>query len=576
MKHIISRIKTTHLLILGLLVLCCSFLPTFLLGTDSIVPYHDQLDGEIISYIYRAKYLCSGENTLPEFLNGAPKTTLVPPAPLAVLFFRVLPPFGAYTFLQMFVQTFAYMGTFLLIHRITGNKYISLITALLYTFIPFLPVYGLSQYGVPMLLLCFHNLYKHRHTLPSYLYIALYTGMSSLVLCGFSWIIIGFILALHFLFRKNIRRQLPLLFSFLWMLVLYIAENISLILQLFGLGDAFVSHKAEYTLTSSSFLSQFFTHFKEIGAHAPDYHNWIIPLVLGTLLFSLPGYRKRSTQIRSLTKWLLADIGVIAGLCAGAALWTTPLAVSIRENTGALKSFQFTRLLWLTPALWYIAFGLCLSILWSARTFYKWFTYAFSFVIISILSFHCLKGSFLKPCLQELLLPEYETISWSDYFALGVMEQVEEHIHTTDGKRLNEYKVASLGIDPSAALYHGFYCVDGYSNNYPLEYKHRFRQVIAPELELSPWLTSYYDDWGNRCYLFSSEIPGYFNIEKGSFWFNHLQLNTASLKDLGCDYILSAAYIVNAEELNLTLLREEPFETESSYYRIYLYKLMES
>ncbi len=575
MKHIFSYIKTTHLFMLGLLILCISFLPAFFLGTDSIVPYHDQLDGEIISYIYQAKYLFSGENVLPEFLNGAQKTALVPPAPLAVLFFCVLPPFGAYTLLQITIQFFAYIGTFLLIHRFTGNKYISLITALLYTFIPFLPVYGLSQYGIPMLLVCFHNLYTHRHTVLSYLYIALYAGMSSLVLCGFAWILTGFILVLYFLFTKKMRKQIPLVSSFLWMLVIYIAENLSLILQLLGLRNTFRSHKEEYILTSNPFLPQFITHFKEIGAHAPDYHTWIIPLVFGTILFSLIYRKKLTEQTRSLCKWLIIHISLIAIICAAASVWTTPFMVSIRENTGALKSFQFTRILWLTSALWYIAFGLCLSILWSVRTFFKWFTYAFSFVIIGILSFQCLKGSFLKPCLQELLLPEYETISWSDYFALGVMEQVEDYIYTHEKKEIHEYKVASLGIDPSAALYHGFYCVDGYSNNYPLEYKHRFRQVIAPELALSDWLTSYYDDWGNRCYLFSSEIPGYFNIEKGSFWFNHLQIDTNSLKDLGCDYILSAAYIVNAEEINLSLLREEAFETESSYYRIYLYKINE-
>ena len=87
------------------------------------------------------------------------------------------------------------------------------------------------------------------------------------------------------------------------------------------------------------------------------------------------------------------------------------------------------------------------------------------------------------------------------------------------------------------------------------------------------WLKEYYDEWGNRCYLFSAEIPGYYNIEKGSFWYNDLKINTDALKNLGCDYILSAAYIVNAEELELELLREDAFETMESYYRIYIYKL---
>ena len=79
--------------------------------------------------------------------------------------------------------------------------------------------------------------------------------------------------------------------------------------------------------------------------------------------------------------------------------------------------------------------------------------------------------------------------------------------------------MVSLGIDPAAALYHGFYSLDGYSNNYPLSYKHRFREVIAPELAKSEYLTDYFDDWGNRCYMFSAECPGYYTIEKKGFRF---------------------------------------------------------
>ena len=136
-----------------------------------------------------------------------------------------------------------------------------------------------------------------------------------------------------------------------------------------------------------------------------------------------------------------------------------------------------------------------------------------------------------------------------------------------------EYRVVSLGIDPAAALYHGFYCLDGYSNNYSLAYKHAFRRVIAPALEQSEYLRAYFDDWGNRCYLFGTESPGYYTIEKGGFYFEHLELDTAALRELGGDYLLSAAYIANSNELGLTLLGDEAFETSDSYYRIFLYEV---
>ena len=573
MKKLFSNIKTGHLFVLGLLLLLASQIPTFLLGTDSIVPYHDQLDGEIIAYIYQAKYLFSGQDIIPEFLNGASKTTLTPPAPLAVLLFCVFSPFTAYTIMQILGQIIAYIGMFLLIHHLSHHKYITFVVAILYAFLPFLPVYGLSQYGIPLLLVCFGSLYRQKHSVASFLYVAFYAGMSSLILCGFAWLAAGCILTVFFLITKRFQKQLRLLSAFGLMLVIYVLENLSLIGQILGFGNVFTSHKEEYTLSSVPFFTQFVTLLKENSDHVPDNHKWILFFVIGTLLFFALTYKQSTSETRKLCKWLLADMLLIGVLCAVAALWTTSWMVALRQNMGALKSFQISRVLWLTPVLWYMALSMCLLLLWRGRNLWKWLQYLFSFALLGMLSLTCLKFSFVKPCLQELLLPEYETISWSDYFALGVMEQVEEYLSTQEGLEKNEYKVASLGIDPSAALYHGFYCVDGYSNNYDLAYKHTFRKVIAPELEKNDWLCDYYDNWGNRCYLFAAEIPGYYNIEKGTSWYSNLHLDTQALKELGCDYILSAAYIVTAEDMNLTLLREEAFETESSYYRIYIYKI---
>ena len=112
-----------------------------------------------------------------------------------------------------------------------------------------------------------------------------------------------------------------------------------------------------------------------------------------------------------------------------------------------------------------------------------------------------------------------------------------------------------------------------YNSCIALEYKHKFRKIIASELERNEWLKSYFDDWGNRCYLFFSEIPGYFNVEKDTSWINELQLDTDALQEMGCDYIFSALYIVNAEEIGLEWMDDITFDTEDSYYQIFIYKV---
>jgi conserved hypothetical protein len=167
-------------------------------------------------------------------------------------------------------------------------------------------------------------------------------------------------------------------------------------------------------------------------------------------------------------------------------------------------------------------------------------------------------------------------MSFRDYYAVDVLDQVQEYLRENTGEEPQDYRVVSLGIDPAAALYHGFYCLDGYSNNYSLEYKHRFREIIAPELDKSEYLEDSFDHWGNRCYLFSAECPGYYTIEKGGFYFQDYTIDAESLRQLGGSYLLSAAYIDHSEDTGLELMRPEAFETENSYYRIYLYRVMDN
>ena len=573
MRRLVGAITKKHLFFLGIGFIFLAQIPLFILGVDSIVPYHDQLDGEIISYIYQAKYLFSGNDQIPEFLNGASRTALTPPAPLAVLLFCVMSPFVAYLVLLILGQVVAFAGMFLLADLLTGQKYIAFLVGGMYAFLPFLPLYGLSQYGVPMLLVSFICLWQKRYQWQSFLYVAFYAGMSSLVLCGFTWIIVLGLLIIVLAFMKKIREHLEIIAAFLIVSGIYLFTNVSLVFQILGIGEQAVSHKSEYILTGAPFVDLFKDYLINGGDHSTDYHKYIFVLAAAVLVVSVFLSRKWTERCRSWCKWLLADMCFILVLCVLAALWNCNAGVDFRTSMGTLGAFQFGRILWAAPSLWYVALGLSLAVLWTQIKWIKWPAYAVSIGVLGIIGVQILQGSPVKDSVKEILLPEYETISWSDYFAIGVMDQVEEYIYENQELEKSEYKVVSLGIDPVAALYHGFYCLDGYSNNYDVEYKHTFRRVIEPELERNDWLKKYFDEWGNRCYLFSSEIPGYYNIEKGTFWYNDLQINTAALKDLGCAYILSAAYIVNGEEIGLELLDEEAIETPESYYRIYIYKI---
>lgn len=162
-------------------------------------------------------------------------------------------------------------------------------------------------------------------------------------------------------------------------------------------------------------------------------------------------------------------------------------------------------------------------------------------------------------------------ITWESYYAEELMGQLEEAI----GRDPETYRVAHLGMSPAPALMHGFYTADGYSNNYPLEYKHLFRQVIEKELAKNEQTRLYFDQWGSRCYLFNGSTGNAWMLGKTmEIKYEGLEFDLAALGDLGCEYIFSAGEIVDWEEMGLDFLGY--YETDTSFWGVWLYGLNES
>ena len=146
------------------------------------------------------------------------------------------------------------------------------------------------------------------------------------------------------------------------------------------------------------------------------------------------------------------------------------------------------------------------------------------------------------------------------------MSEMEQAI----GRDMSTYRVAHLGISPAPSLMHGFYTVDGYSNNYPLEYKHKFRRVIGEELLKNEETRLYFDRWGSRCYLFNGASGTYWNLSKyDNVKYEKLDFDMEALKALGCEYLFSGGEILCAGELGLKFIGY--FETEKSFWGIWLY-----
>lgn len=558
--------------VVGFVAVLAMVVPYLILGTDAIFTYHDQLDGELIAYLLQAKRLFQGD-ILPEFMGGASKTELIPPAPLCVLLF--LPGNGYAALLSMLLleKIFGYLGMYLLCRETVRESWIGAVTGVLYISFPFLTVYGLSQFGIPLLFWSVLQLKKGKHIALAYCCVAFYTLCSSLVLVGFGLLGMGCVLFLWKIWRKR-----HIILAWFLMLTLYVTENFHIFRQL--LGSDIISHRAEYVLADVPFADTFVQMLFRGDEHNRGSYVWLLAgTLLAAIVWFVIGRReeggKRGADGR--LRIIAFCLGWNIFFAAVASLWRIPLFIWIRGFLTAVGSFQIGRLIWIAPCLWYLAGAAGMALVWELLKRKKgigiWWCAIVLGVAVGITGIQNLLSNDIRFNIQKLRNPDYKMISFRDYYALGVLDQVQDFLRQETGAEPEDYRVVSLGIDPAAALYNGFYCLDGYSSSYSLEYKHAFREILEPELERSDYLRAYFDDWGNRCYLFSSEIPGYYTIKKNSFYFQDYQLNTTALYRLGGQYVLSAAYIVNADQAGLTLMREEPFETEDSYYRIFVYKV---
>jgi len=611
MKKILSFYhlhKNNCYLAAGLILSCLFMAPFLILGKGSIITYHDQLDGELFSYLLTAKYLFTDIRVYPEIMNGLPAAGAVPPAPLFVLLYVAFKPFTAFMLSQWIIYLVAFLGMYLLLVRLTGREFVSFSIAVIFMLLPFYPVYGLCIPGQPLLLFAVISLLDQKTSKNTILYYALilfYGAASSLVLVGFACLLLLGVFALfHTIaaFRRKEKIPCSPWLSLGALLVTYLITNFGLIHQVLFPDSTYVSHKTEMVLSPQNFSDYFKEAFTTGISYAQSYHKPILVLSILFLLLCFLWFFIRFMQKKepfcsqNILPLFLKISGIflfIFIICLFYAFYHGGFITQIRNaSDGILKTFNLDRVCWLLPTAWCILAGYLLSFIagpWEktaapnrTETVFRSgsshfatairksvLKYGIVLVVLGVWGITVLLHCPLRPNLSKLLRGEdYYALDWNSFFAEDIFSQIEAAI----GRPKESYHVISVGIYPAAAAYNGFYCLDGYSNNYPLEYKHTFREIVKGELDKNDYVRDFFDNWGNRCYITTAEQANYYTFEKkwNSVIYD-LDLDMDELKELDCQYIFSAAYLMNAEEKGLSLLREAPFETEGSWYHIYVY-----
>jgi hypothetical protein len=570
--------KDIVVILIGIACILLSIIPFIILrGNTTSIVINDCLDGAVTDHTLKAKYLFNRNiNIFPEILHGMPRNQIVLPAPLEVFLYYFFTPLQALFIGTLLGKIIAFVGMFLLLKKIIKIECISFFVALIFSTLPFYHVFGLSITGQPLLIYSFINLYENEKIKTSICFVILYGLLSSLIYVGYIAVSVLGIFSIYIFTRGKIFERKFFLISIILLCICYIYLNISIISNiLFNTGE--LTHRTEWIMSSVPFFENFKSMCLYGQYHAASLHYSITKPSYLLSLIGFIRYRKTGIELKNMYKilWFLVILTIFIALFH--ATFQSMSIVNIRNRIGGIiKYFQIDRFYWIYPTLWYFILGINTKIIFeetkNMHRFFKYFGILLIVCMFFITGKNVLDNSDIKSnFIQYTNLKKHgETniISWNKFFAKDIFNEIGKYV----GKDKSSFYVGSIGLHPSVAIYNGFYCIDGYSTSYPLKYKHEFRKIISKELDKNDRIKKYFDNWGSRVYIFSSELgTNYLFPKNTNKKIKNLELNIQKLKELNCQYIFSSVEILNSEKNGLKF--EKSFESKNSFYKIYLYSV---
>ena len=548
-------------------------LPYLLNGESSFITIPDTMDVFFSRYriLIHNNILLNTKGTVDQIMNGLPREgMLVNGFNVISLLFLGLNPYAAWIANMFLVNIVAFTGMFLLTRkfliRTESEILIPFITAIFFSFLPFWYPSGISVAGLPLLLYSILNVSSKKHKTIDLVIIALFPFYSFLVFTGVYAIVLLLLFSAYKMSREG-SFHMPLAGVVVILCISFAITDWGII-SYFINGEPWSSHRETFNycvyngfwLTLKGMASDFvFGHI-----HSPGLQPVII---VTSFLVVVRTQLHEKRFVPEKVKILMILILVAFLISCFYAFYSSSMFNGLKHRLPLLALFEFSRIHWFHPLIWYTVLAISLKIISEEQHLKP----VFIVVVFLQLTYIFSQKKELLNNVKIMAGKEVSEPAFDQYFAQGLFGQVSKQI----GISQDSYRVGSIGIPPAVLQYNGFYTIDGYANLYPSSYKIRFRQVIAAELDKSPFLKYYFDSWGNKCYIFSSEIDekmAFYATKKSGLESIHPSLNSQALKDLNCSYIFSSVRLANAKENGLEL--EGIFRDGGSAWDVYLYRVI--
>lgn len=593
--------------IIAITMLLVYIFPILFSGDDTEVIIFDGLDIVIpMSKVMAHSGMMFADSSaiVPNVMGGVPRAVLGSEYNIQLWLYYFFDDFTAYAIHEILMHVVGFLSMLLLLSRYViprEHSYRNLVifsASILFSIVPFYHGAGLSVPMLPLALYVFLQIRAHQSSWFEWMVLLLIPLYGNLILV-YSF----FMMSMGLLFLVDTIRYKKINYTFLLALallaILFLATEYRLIYTMF-IDKNYHSHREEFAMIQTldgalNIYRQAHQCFLNGMQNATTYASVIIiPSMM--LAMGLSTLRNRLSLVLSLTVtivfiilftinpvWIKMLTGnkyfLVALLLTSTLLffklkqyrlfyalilfqlfiaflygaWFSTDAASLGKYLPLINKYNFARIAFFQSTLWYIILALAFLI------FTKKLRWA-PLLILGIFTIQTISSIDSR----QFKYP-HSALTYHTYYAPELFQKVKDFI----GKPVDTYRVGSLGFVPAISIYNGFYTIDGYLPNYPLEYKHKFAKVMSKALENHPEESKIFTEWGSKCYLFGGEI-NFFGYEKDKVY-SDLMIDFSAFYELGGRYLLSSNRL-NDKYLDQVVFLNK-FTDENTFWQVYLYEV---
>lgn len=535
---------------------------------------HDCLDNNIAQYkLLHDTHSFFSQNAVLPLLGGINRDYL--PSELKVYSW-------AYIFLDPYVALVLYYilrviisaaGSLFLGKRILGDEFgkyenIILFCALIYSQLPVSPIWDIAFSIYPLLCATIHKTFKENWKRG---YILTFFLPFFSELAHFGIFILAYILIfwIYCLIRRKKNSHCLLIIMATMSLGYIVSEYRMFRLKLFSNEVSLreVSYVNRYwTKGIDALINNFRTAFTDGQYHGATMHTYVVlPLCQLVLAYVI---------IRAVTKRKAEKFDIYVIACMSliglnsmlyALSYNLGFAGFVEKFIPLLKGIDLDRVIRLNTFLWYFLFAVI--VIYMAMKNQR----IMSYILIAAVGYSIVSNPTTYDTLRTNIAAfkcryidhTIPAMSYDEVYSVKLFDEIKESIGYDGGWSI------AFGMHPAILTYNGIATLDGYHSWYSQDYKEKFRELIAPELEIDQEYREYFDKWGGRAYIFSSEATfepvRTMNVSEAP-----MLIDAPTFEQMGGRWVFSRIPITNSTELNMNLIGK--YTESSSLYEIYVYK----